>query len=159
MSMSSHPANRSDISQLIRALGQARGSLRATLEQIEQLRDFYGQRVLRTSIDPYILTKYYDHVEEDRQWPEDTTPEEFLASLRMTILDPRSAIYLTDARPPGEWSIYFVGRVRRAWRGPGGSDRIVVIFNAEQHRFVTGFQPDDGDEYVDGQDGFWLWPP
>lgn len=157
--MSNPPPDRLAITQLVRALGSARGALPITLRQIEDLRDFFGRQVLRTYVDSYILAKFYDHVEEDRQWPEDTTPEEFLECLRSTVLDQRSAIYLTDARSLGEWSIYFVGRVRRAWKGPGGSGRIVIIFNADQPRFVTGFQPEDGDAYVYRQDGFRLWPP
>jgi hypothetical protein len=98
-----------EISRLVRALGEAGGRLRASHEQIQQLRDFFGRRVLRAQVDGYILGKYHQHVEDDEQWPEDTTPEEYLDSLRQTVLDPRTAIYLTDDDPTGEWSIYFVG--------------------------------------------------
>jgi hypothetical protein len=145
-----------EIRRLVRALGEAGGSLRPTLQQMQQLRDFFGRRVLRDHADAYILGKYQQHVEDDEQWPIDTTPEEYLSSLRQTVLDPRSDIYLTDADSAGEWSIYFVGRVRRAWRGPKGSNRMLVVFSAEYHRFVTGFQPDDDDEYIEQQGGFWL---
>ena len=140
----------------MRRLGEAGGALGATHEQIEQLRAFFGLRVLRSYSDAYIMGKYYQHVEDDEQWPADTTPEEYLDSLRQTVLDPGSAIYLTNRDPIGEWSIYFVGRVRRAWRGPDGSSRLLVVFNAEHHRLVTGFQPDDDDAYVELQGGFWL---
>ena len=145
-----------EIRRLVRALGDAGGRLLASEQQIRELRSFFGRRVLRTQVDGYILGKYAQHVEDDEQWPVDTTPEEFLDSLRQTVLDPRSAIYLTDADFSGEWSIYFVGRVRRAWRGPGGSSRVVVIFNAERHFLVTGFQPSRDDAYVTRQGGFWL---
>ena len=149
-----------EIRRLVRRLGDAGGTMGATRQQIGQLRDFFGRRVLRAYLDEYILGKYYQHVEDDGQWPADTTPEEYLDSLRQTVLDPRSAIYLTDADASRDWSIYFVGRVRRAWRGPDGSSRLLVVFNAEHHRFVTGFQPDDDDAYVQLQGGFWLptWP-
>jgi hypothetical protein len=93
------------------------------------------------------------------QWPTDTLPEEYLESLRETVLDPTSAIYLTDATPVEEWAIYFSGRVRRVWRGQSGSDRLVVIFNGEHHRLVTGFQPRRGDSYVERQGGFWIYRP
>ena len=132
------------------------GTQGVTRQQVGQLRDFFGRRVLRAQVDDYILGKYRQHVEDDEQWPEDTTPEEYLDSLRQTVVDPRSAIYLTHDDPTGEWSIYFVGRVRRAWRGPDGSSTLIVVFNAEHHRFVTGFQPDDDDAYVELQGGFWL---
>src|SRR5688572_21821228 len=98
-----------EIRRFVRALGAGGGSLRATSEQIAQLRDFFGRRVLRAQVDDYILAKYRAHVEDDGHWPIDTTPAEYLESLRQTILDPRSAIYLTDI--DGDWSIYFVGRV------------------------------------------------
>lgn len=145
-----------EIRRLVRALGEAGGRLRPTERQVEQLRDFFGRRVLRATADAYILEKYQLHVEDDGHWPEDTTPDEYLDSLRQTVLDPRSDIYLTDADSAGEWSIYFVGRVRREWRGPGGSNRVLVIFNGEHHFLVTGFQPARDDAYIDRQGGFWL---
>jgi hypothetical protein len=145
-----------EIRRLVRRLGEAGGALHPDGRQVEWLRNFFGQRVLRSYVDEYIFEKYRNHVEDDAQWPEDTTPEEYLDSLRQTVLNPTSAVYLTDADSPGQWSIYFVGRVRRAWRGPGGSNRVLVVFSAEHHRFVTGFQPDDDDEYVEQQGGFWL---
>jgi hypothetical protein len=145
-----------EIRRLVRRLGDAGGALGATRRQVGQLRDFFGRRVLRGYVDEYILGKYHQHVEDDGQWPTDTTPEEYLDSLRQTVLDSRSTIYLTDADTSHEWSIYFVGRVRRVWRGPDGSSRLLVVFNAEHHRFVTGFQPDDDDAYVQLQGGFWL---
>jgi hypothetical protein len=147
------------IAELIRAIGQAGGVRPVTPGEISQLRDYFGRRVLRTEVDSYIIAKYSRHVEEDGHWPADTTPEEYLESLHATVLDPSSAIYLTDATPLGEWTIYFSGRVRRAWRGRSGSERIVVIFNGEYHRLVTGFQPRRGDSYVDRQGGFWVFQP
>jgi hypothetical protein len=154
--MSSHPPNRLDIVQLVHTLGEAGGTLPATPQQVQRLREFFGLRVLRPQPDAYILSKFHEHVEGDEQWPTDTTPEEFLGSLRDTVLDPRTALYLTDDGPDQTWTLYFVGRVRRAWRGPAGSNRIVVIFNAERFRFVTGFQPDEDDDYIESLGGFWL---
>jgi hypothetical protein len=145
------------IRQLVRELGEAAVRLSPSRAQLAQLRAFFGYRVLRAEVDDYIQGKYDLHVEEDRHWPDDTTPAEYLLSIRETVLDQRSAIYLTASGPDQTWSVYFVGRVRRAWRGPRGSNRVVVIFNAEYHRFVTGFQPDDDEEYVEQQDGFWLY--
>ena len=49
-----------------------------------------------------------------------TTPEEYLESLRDAVLDGRSSIYLTDRIGAADWALYFVGAVRRAWRGAGG---------------------------------------
>jgi hypothetical protein len=146
---------REQIRQLVRELGAGGGARLATPDEIARLRDFFGRRVLRSYVDTYIQAKYDKHVDDDAQWPADTSPEEYLESLRATILDPRCEIYLSDETPDGEWAIYFCGRVRRAWRGPRGSNRIVVIFNGERHRLVTGFQPDD-DAYAELWSGFWL---
>lgn len=148
---------RAAIRRLVRELGAAGGARPATPEEIGRLRDFFGRRVLRAYVDRYILAKYRLHVERDAQWPDDTTPEEFLACLRETVLDGRSAIYLTNENDDGEWAIYFVGRVRRAWRGPGGHDRVVVLFNGERQILVTAFQADHGDAYVSQQGGFWVF--
>jgi len=144
------------IKNLIRELGEARGARPATPEEIARIRDFFGRRVLRSFVDAYMQRKYEQHVQGDLHWPSDTSPEEYLESLRETILDDRSSIYLTDDSSDGKWILYFVGRVRRAWRGPRGSNRIVVIFNAENHRLVTGFQPIANDAYVERRDGFWI---
>jgi len=148
---------REAIRRLVRELGAAGGERAATPEEIRRLRDFFAHRVLRSYVDDYIHGKYDQHVGIDGHWPDDTTAEEYLESLRETVLDPSSALYLTNDGGYEDWSVYFVGRVRRAWRGRHGSNRIVVLFNGEQHRFVTGFQPQADDEYVDRQGGFWLY--
>jgi hypothetical protein len=127
-------AEREAIRRLVRELGEAAGSRVATPDEVARLRDFFGRRVLRAYVDGYILDKYDKHVLRNEEWPEGTSPEEYLESVRETILDPRGSIYLTDHTDGGRWNLYFFGRVRRDWRGPEGSDRIVVIFNAEDHR-------------------------
>ena len=129
----------------------------ASAPEVTSLREFFGRRVLRADVDAYIMGKYLAHVERDEHWPLDTTPEEFLESIRQTVLDPRSAIYLTDAGDVPDWAIYFVGATRRVWRGPNCSSHIVVLFNGERHLFVTAFQPEDGDDYVDTKGGHWVW--
>jgi len=107
-------------------------------------------------VDAYIRSKYDEHVGMRQEWPDGTEPEEYLDSLRETVLDPRSSIYLTDQRGATDWTIYFVGPVRFRWHGTNGSNRIAVLFNAERHLFITGFQPTDGDAYVDRRGGFWV---
>jgi hypothetical protein len=153
------PDHRDDIADLVRRLGEGHGRTPAEPGEIERLRTFFGHHVVPVRPDAYILGKFKQHVEGDGHWPEDTTPDQYLDSLRETILDSNGAIYLTDDRIDGEWTIYFVGRVRRAWRGPAGSNRLVVIFNAERPLLITGFQPSRGDDYVDRQGGFWLYRP
>jgi hypothetical protein len=148
---------REGIRRLVRELGEARGSRPATPAEVARLRDLFGRRVLRSYVDGYIQSKYDQHVEIDGHWPRDTAPDEYLEALRDVVLDPASAIYLTDFGEGKDWSIYFVGRVRRRWRGPNAANRIVVIFNGEHHRFVSGFQPEGDDAYAGRQGGFWLF--
>ena len=153
--MESAEDERAAIRRLVRELGTDGGTRSATPEEVARLRDFFGRRVLSNYVDAYIFDKYDQHVLTDRHWPADTTPEEYLDSLRETVLDSSGRLYLAYDDDYDEWSIYFVGRVRRAWRGPYASNQVVVLFNGEQHRFVTGFQP-GSDAYVDRQGGFWL---
>lgn len=148
-------SERDAIRRLVRELGAGEGTRTASAEEVARLRDFFAHRVLRSYVDRYIMAKYEQHVEIDQHWPSDTTPEEYLESLRQTVLDPSSDIYLTDDGGDEDWSVYFVGRVRRDWHGRRGSSRLLVIFNGEQHRFVTGVQPET-DDYVDRQGGFWV---
>jgi hypothetical protein len=126
-------------------------------DETARLRDFFAHRVLRPTVDAYIQAKYDEHVVARREWPDDTEPEEYLESLRATVLDARSSIYLTNHSGNSDWSIYFVGRVHRAWRGASSSPQILVAFNAEQHFLITGFQPLGGDTYVIRQEGFWVY--
>jgi hypothetical protein len=142
------------IRRLMRELGEGHGSRTATPDEIARLRDCYGHRVLRPYVDDYILGKYDRHVLGDGEWPEGTSPDENLESVRETVVDSRGTIYLTDDTEDGRWNLYFFGRVRRDWRGPEGSDRIVVIFNAEDHRFVSRFHPTTDEAYVRHRDGF-----
>jgi hypothetical protein len=146
-----------EIRRLVRELGEAGGARRITAGELAQLRDFFGRRVLRSYVDAYIRGKYDEHVIERQEWPTDTPPEEYLDSLRETVLDARSSIYLTIYDGDSDWSIYFVSSVRRAGRGPFGSDRLFVAFNAERHFLITGFQPPGGDAYVERQGGFWVY--
>ena len=62
----------------------------------EAVVEFFGRRALPGQVDDYVLSKYQKHVERDFEWPDDTTPEEYLASLRETVVDWSSAIYLTN---------------------------------------------------------------
>jgi hypothetical protein len=146
-----------EIRRLVRELGEAGGDRAASSEEIARLRDFFGRRVLHDHVDAYILRKYDQHVVDRLEWPADTTPEEYLESLRETVLDSRSSIYLAIYEGDADWSMYFVGAVRRAWRGPESGSRLFVAFNAEHHFLITGFQPPDGDTYVERQRGFWVY--
>jgi hypothetical protein len=151
------PGGPTEIRRLVRELGEAGGSRTATSDEIAQLRSFFGRRVLRTHVDAYIVRKYDQHVVDRSEWPADTTPEEYLESLRETVLSERGGIYLAIYEGDADWSIYFVGAVRRTWRGRESGGRVFVAFNAERLFLITGFQPPEGDAYVEKQGGFWVY--
>lgn len=120
------------------------------------LRQYFAARVLPAQPTPRVIAKHGKHVEDDLQWPDDTAPDEYLASLRDTVLDPRGGIYLVEPEVELTWTIYFVGPVSYRWRGRYHGDRIVVLFNAERLFWITGFQAEDGEAYVELQQEFWV---
>lgn len=103
-----------------------------TTDEASQLRQHFGERVLPRQVSPYVARKYRTHVESNEEWPEDTSPEEYLESLRAVVLHEQNGIFLEYSEEDGDWTIYFVGHVRRQWRGPSSGGRIVVIFNADR---------------------------
>jgi hypothetical protein len=85
-----------EIRRLVRELGEAGGTRTASPAEVAQLRYFFGRQVLRSYVDGYMQRKYDQHVVERREWPTDTTPEEDLESLRETVLDTRSSVYVAN---------------------------------------------------------------
>jgi hypothetical protein len=146
--------DRAFVAELLQQL--TAGLRAATPAEIARLRHHFAMYVLPPQPTPRVLAKHDKHVEDDLQWPVDTTPDEYLDSLRQTIVNPRGGIYLAQAEVERTWTIYFVGPVRFPWRGHYHGHRIVVLFNAERHLWITGFQAEAGDEYVDHQQGFWV---
>jgi len=146
-----------DVARLVRQLAEDQRT--ATPSEAVQIRELFAQRGLPRAVTDRVRQKYEQHVEERSEWPSDTTPEEYLESLRSTVADARAAIYATFEVELDEWVVYFVGRVRRGWRGPRAGQRIVVLFRREPQRWITGFQARDGDAYVKSQGGYWVYRP
>ncbi len=132
---------------------------RATASEVADIRRFFALRVLPQRPTGRVYAKHGKHIEDDGQWPEDTSPEGYLESLRETVLNPRSGLYFVEDEMERTWTIYFVGRVPYRYQGTHAGQRIVVLFNAERHFWITGFQAEAGDDYVDRQHGFWSHPP
>jgi len=132
---------------------------RATLAESARLGQFFAAEVLPDYPTRRVYEKHAKHVEDDLQWPEDTSADEYLDSLRATVLNPRSGVYLVEAEVERTWTIYFVGPVPYRSQGRRAGSRIVVLFNAERHFWITGFQAEAGDIYVDRQAGFWVQCP
>lgn len=87
------------------------------------------------------------------------SPRDYLASLRATILNRIGGICLAEAVAECTWTIHFSGPVAYQWRGPYPGRRIAVLFNAERRFWITGFQAEAGDAYVERQSGFWAYRP
>lgn len=131
----------------------------ATPLEIARLRQHFASHVLPAQPTTRVLEKHGKHVEDDLQWPDDTDPDEYLASLRDTILNPRAGIYLVEPEMELTWTIYFVGPVPYRCQGRHAGHGIVVLFNAERLFWITGFQAEDGDAYVERRQGFWVQQP
>jgi hypothetical protein len=141
-------------SQLVRELGGSRRE--GTTSEVLWLHRYFGEHVLPRQVNGYVIRKHGTHVEDNQEWPGDTTPGAYLECLRTVVLDWRSSIFLEYSAEEDDWTLYVVGRVRRPWRGPSSGGSVVVIFNADRSLWVTGFQPERGVEYVNSRNGFWL---
>jgi hypothetical protein len=131
----------------------------ASDDEAARLRQYLSDHVLPRSITSRIIRKHQTHVENNREWPVDTTPEDYAESLRAIVLDPRSGIYLEYSEDDDDWTVYLVGRARRQWRGPSSGGWIVVIFNIDRGLWITGFQPKRSLAYIEDQPGFWARLP
>src|SRR6266536_2949133 len=128
---------RAAIRDLVRRLGET--GQPATPAELARLRDFFAHQVLPAGVTTRVRAKHDLHVVTRAEWPSDTTEEEYLESLRSTVEDWRSGIFLAWDELEGRWTVCFVGRVRRAWRGHRAGSRLVVLFNGERLFWITGF--------------------
>lgn len=151
------PDERHAVTELVRTL--AEGNRMATVDEADRIRVVYTTAGLPATVTERVLQKYDQHVREREEWPEDTLPDEYLASLYATVVDRRSSIYATFEPDFDDWVVYFVGRTRREWRGPRAGSRVVVLFRRHPQRWITGFQPRRGDGYVEQQHGRWIYRP
>lgn len=122
--------------------------------EVTHIRHYVAVHVLPGQPTARVLDKHAQHVEDDVQWPEDATPDDYLNSLRDTVLNPRGNIFLAENEIGRTWTMYFVGPVPYRWRGRHPGQRIVVLFNIERLFWITGFQAEAGDSYVDRRPGF-----
>jgi hypothetical protein len=153
------------ISELVRDLGASGRS--ASAQELGRLRTFFADQVLptehdlaaNTSAGRYARSKYAEHVRRREEWPPGTSPAEYPASLRATVQSQASGIRLYQHPQHHQWMLLFVARTRRAWQGPAGFSSLVVLFNAENASWVTGFQVNGSDRYIRRRGGWWLKSP
>ena len=151
------PNERQAVAELVRTL--ADGDRMAAVDEAHRIRAVYATHGLPAEVTERVLQKYDQHVHEREEWPDDTQPDAYLASLRATVTDGHSSIYATFEPDLDDWVVYFVGQTRREWRGPRAGSRVVVLFRRSPQRWITGFQPRRGDNYVEQQRGRWIYRP
>jgi hypothetical protein len=95
-------------------------------------RSLRGQDML-----PPAEAHYVRHVLSEAEWPLGTTLDEYLESIRHVILDERSGVFLSNYQR--RLQVGFIGRSYN-WKGPRGSDWILVEFRQELDHITTAFQ-------------------
>ena len=109
---------------------RARGELAGVIWQGETLR---GSTML-----PPADRHYIKHVLLRQEWPEGTTLDDYLASIRAVVRDPASGLVVR--RYEGKaWQLTIVGRSGN-WRGPGAGDWVLVDYRVETGHWTTAYQ-------------------
>ncbi len=122
----------------------------------------WGGRTLRSGVGnrtTQLAAHYLKHVERDREWPDGTSPAEYVESIRRVVLDPTSGVALNEYQ--GAVSLAFL-RSSGSSRGPNGREWVLVQYRVRIGRWVTAFQPELGlDELKqpDWSDVIWLRGP
>lgn len=104
-----------------------------------------GQPISTATSLPVGVAHYVRHAIIGEEWPPSTTSAQYFASLKEVIRNPRGGIFLDQLL--GTWELTFVAP-SGDWRGPNGSDWIIVGYRVNYGYWVTGFQPRDGLEYL-----------
>lgn len=154
--------NHDAVASLVGELGDS--ARRPSTAELARLRSFFADRVLpsptdlaaSTPVGRYLRRKYDEHVVDIEEWPAETSPVEYVESLRATVRSRAGGIRLYRQALLGEWMVLFLARTRRQWRGPNGGAHVVVLFNVERALWVTGFQTRDGAAYAQRQGGWWI---
>jgi len=84
---------------------------------------------------------FVKHVLARQEWPEGTSLDEYLESLRTVIRSPENGIMISKYQGI-YWQIAFIADSGQ-WRGVGGSDFILVEYRDGYGFWITGFQPVD----------------
>ncbi len=84
---------------------------------------------------------YLWHVLANGEWPDGTSLDDYLDSIRRVILDPTTGIFTN--RYQGEWSLGFL-RESRDLEGPGSRGWLLVQYRVSRGHWTTAFQPFQG---------------
>ncbi len=85
--------------------------------------------------------KYLWHVVKRQEWPDGTTLDQYVESIKQVVLDPQSGIL--TSRYMGAWSPGIL-RQSRDLRGVRGFDWVLVQYRVSRGYWVTAFQPELG---------------
>lgn len=111
----------------------ARGPLRGLI--------WDGQLLTASSRIPADVRHWLLHVHVNREWPDGTTLDGYIRSLRALVLDPESGVFINTYK--GALSLGVI-RESRNLRGPGGSAWVLVQYRVATSHWTTAFQPTDG---------------
>ena len=101
-----------------------------------------GQMLQGSSWLPPAKRHSLKHVLVRHEWPDSTTLEDYLASIRAVILDPMSGVATRNYQQRG-WHLT-IARHSGSWRGPRGSSWILVDYRVLTGHWQTAFQfPED----------------
>ena len=102
---------------------------------------------------------YLKHAVKDREWPDGTTLDQYVESLRSVILDPGSGVFTSQYQ--GTWQIGII-RDSRELRGLNGHEWVLVEYRLATGHWVTAYQPEQGLQDLEGprrSDLRWLRRP
>src|SRR4051812_34838675 len=110
--------DRAALARLMRELGES--ARQASRDELHVVRTQFASRVLPSpdvletprAAGRYVLRKYEKHVVRDLRWPIDTTPAEYLETLRRTILTPHGGVRLYPEPQSQQQMLLFVGPTR-----------------------------------------------
>jgi len=97
---------------------------------------------------------YLKHVISNREWPEGTTIEQYNASLKATIQNPESGMFISKF--DNNWQIGFVGESGK-WQGTHGFSHILVEYRVKYNYWVTGFQPEFLEKQITDNRELFVW--
>jgi hypothetical protein len=133
----------SDLPQLLERIAQAGFDPQAREQVRGRLADMeWRGKVLRGSdMLPPAEVHYLWHAVRLGEWPDSTTLDDYIESIRGIIRDDRSGAFVS--RYQGAWQVGIIGHTGKL-RGPEGFDWILVEYRVQTGYWVTAYQPQLG---------------
>lgn len=90
---------------------------------------------------PPVEVKFVWHVLTRQEWPQGTTLQGYVDSIRRVVLDPTSGVFTN--RYQGAWGLGIICESREL-RGPRGFEWVLVQYRLGWGHWTTAFQPELG---------------